>query len=177
MNATTTIRIGAGSVHESITVPVGPLGSKTMFSYQAILGILATMILASLLTACTDDAGADPTVDNAWARPGDSGDNSAAYMDITNDGDADLTLVGVSGDVAGAVEVHESGADDEGMMQMEEIPELVIEAGETVSLEPGGYHIMMMDLEQDLAVGDTFQITLEFEEHDDVELDVTVEEQ
>ncbi len=143
---------------------------------RTILSILATLMLATVLAACADDAAADPVIENVWARPGDTGDNSAAFMDISNDGDADLTLIGASGDIAGAVEVHESSMED-GMMQMEEIPELVIEAGETVSLEPGGYHIMMMNLEQDLEVGDTFQITLEFEDHDDIELDVTVEEQ
>ena len=147
-----------------------------MNTNRTILSILATLMLATVLAACADDAAADPVIENVWARPGDTGDNSAAYMDISNDGDADLTLIGASGDIAGAVEVHESTMED-GMMQMEEIPELVIEAGETVSLEPGGYHIMMMNLEQDLEVGDTFQITLEFEDHDDIELDVTVEEQ
>ena len=147
-----------------------------MNTNRTILSILATLMLATVLAACADDAAADPVIENVWARPGDTGDNSAAYMDISNDGDADLTLIGASGDIAGAVEVHESSMED-GMMQMEEIPELVIEAGETVSLEPGGYHIMMMNLEQDLEVGDTFQITLEFEDHDDIELDVTVEEQ
>ncbi len=147
-----------------------------MNTNRTILSILATLMLATVLAACADDAAADPVIENVWARPGDTGDNSAAYMDISNDGDADLTLIGASGDIAGAVEVHESTMED-GMMQMEEIPELVIEAGETVSLEPGGYHIMMMNLEQDLEVGDTFQITLEFEDHDDIELDVTVEDQ
>lgn len=147
-----------------------------MFKHRTILGILATIMAASFLAACADDV-ADPEVDNVWARPGSMGDNSAAYMDITNAGDADLTLTGASGDIAAAVEVHESSMDDDGMMQMQEIPELVIEAGETVSLEPGGFHIMMMNLEQDLDVGDTFQITLEFDDHDDIELDVIVEEQ
>lgn len=138
------------------------------------LGLIAAMSL--FVAACSDDAVAEPSVDDVWARPGAQGDNSAVYMAITNDDDSAITLTGASSDVAGTVEVHESQMDD-GMMRMEETPELVIEAGETVMLEPGGLHVMMMNLEQDLNVDDTFTITLHFDDLDDIELEATVAEQ
>jgi periplasmic copper chaperone A len=138
--------------------------------------ILALSMLAVVVAACSDDAAAEPEVNDPWARPGTEGDNSAAYMEITNDGDEDIVLTGASSDVANVVEVHESGMED-GMMQMQEIPELVIEPGDTVALEPGGFHVMMMNLQQDLEPDDTFDLTLHFDDLDDIELEVTVAEQ
>lgn len=52
----------------------------------------------------------------------------------------------------------------EGAMTMRELEGgLVLPAGETVSLEPGGYHFMLLDLPDPLETGETFELTLEFE--------------
>lgn len=60
-----------------------------------------------------------------------------------------------------------SGAEDAhdgmGMMGMREVARVPIPAGGTIALEPGGYHLMLLDLATDLAPGDTFEVTLEFE--------------
>ena len=146
------------------------------FATVAILGSLALVI-----AACNDDgdaAGDDDglTIADVWARPGEPGDNSAAYMQIENNGSDDVVIVDASSDVAEMVEVHESQMED-GMMHMEHMHELAIPAGETVSLEPGGYHVMLMHPEQELAPGDTFSVTLHFDELDDIELEVTVQDQ
>jgi periplasmic copper chaperone A len=140
------------------------------------LGLMSIMMLALIMAACSDNGATEPEITDVWARPGAEGDNSATYMSITNVGDDDVVLTGASSDVAGVVEVHESSMDG-GMMHMEEIPELVIEAGETMLLEPGGFHVMMMSLERDLEPDDTFDLTLHFEDLDDIELEVTVAEQ
>jgi periplasmic copper chaperone A len=143
---------------------------------RTVLGFLVIAMLTLVVAACGDNGVTEPEIDDVWARPGAEGDNSAAYMNITNEGDEDLVLTGASSDVANAVEVHESSMED-GMMQMEEIPEVVIEAGETAVLEPGGFHVMMMNLQRDLEPDDTFELTLHFEDLDDIELEVTVNEQ
>ncbi len=142
---------------------------------RTLIGLTMMAVLAVVAVACGDDA-ADPVFDDVWARPGAAGDNAAAYMNITNEGDEDAILTGASSDVARMVEVHESRMED-GTMRMEEIPELVIEPGETVSLEPGGFHVMFMNLERDLDPDDTFMLTLHFDDLDDIELEVTVAEQ
>ncbi len=139
-----------------------------------VVAIVSGLVLA--LAACGNGGAAEPDVVDAWARPGDPGDNSAAYMNISNDSDDDITLIAASSDVARMVEIHESQMED-GTMRMEEVPEIVIESGETVSLEPGGFHVMMMNLEEALEPGDSFSLTLHFDEIDDIELDVPVEEQ
>ena len=66
-----------------------------------------------------------------------------------------------------------SGTEGMGAMTMQEVEAIDLEAGDTVSLEPGGYHIMLLDLVEPLEVGDTFDVTLDFETADD--LVVTVE--
>lgn len=53
--------------------------------------------------------------------------------------------------------------DHGGMMEMQEVESIPVPAGETVNLEPGGYHVMLADLVEDLAVGDTVQLTLGFD--------------
>lgn len=66
-----------------------------------------------------------------------------------------------------------SGMEGMGAMTMQEVESIELRAGETVNLEPGGFHIMLLDLAEPLEVGDTFDVTLDFENADD--LIVTVE--
>ena len=139
----------------------------------------------------TEESASAVTVSNAWARPGTAGGNSAIYMDLTG-GDRDDALVGatISSDVVETVEIHETvmaddagdmddmdgsgdmdGMDDSGdmddhgsgMMTMQPVESIEVPAGETVALEPGGYHVMLIGLVEDLEVGDTVEVTLEFE--------------
>lgn len=140
-----------------------------------LLSLLAGLVVV-FLGACSDDAASEPVIESAWARPGAAGDNSAAYMEIRNDGDEDIALIGASGDVAEVVEVHETQIND-GMMEMGETDEVPIPAGETVALQPGEFHVMMMRLSEDLEPGDTFTLAMQFEGIDDVDVEVTVEEQ
>ena len=62
-----------------------------------------------------------------------------------------------------AVELHES-INDNGVMKMEPHPEgFEIPAGGTLELKPGGKHVMLLGLVKPLAVGDTIELTLNFE--------------
>lgn len=91
------------------------------------------------------------------------GNTSAVYMRLVNAGQETDRLVAARTDVAGVVEIHETRMEGE-VMTMQHLPDgLEIPAGETVELKPGGYHIMLIDLQQDLEVGDKFEIVLEFE--------------
>ncbi len=72
-------------------------------------------------------------------------------------------LLSVSTPVAGLVEIHEmSMAGD--VMKMRALPTgLALPAGQMVELKPGGYHVMLMDLKQQLKAGDTVPVTLVLE--------------
>ena len=94
-------------------------------------------------------------------------------MTIENTGDDDDALLGGSTDRAQTVEVHEMRVqDDIGIMVAHDGP-LVIPAGESVALEPAGLHIMLIDLNDDIRLGDTFDLTLEFEQAGEVTIPVT----
>ena len=114
----------------------------------------------------------DIAVTHAWVRqPAEGQTASAAYGTITNNGDADITLIGGSVPFDATVEIHETLMDDEGTMQMQEREDgFVIAAGATFELEPGGPHVMMLDIDAADFVDDV-EVTLIFD--DGTELTVT----
>ena len=73
----------------------------------------------------------------------------------------DTALVGAASPVAKIVEIHEMKM-DAGVMKMSAIDKLPVPAGKTVELKPGGYHVMLMDLTQQLKEGESVPITLSF---------------
>lgn len=98
----------------------------------------------------------------------------AAYLTITNNGDEDETLLAAKTDVAGAVEIHETKMDGD-VMRMAPLKDgLVIPAGETVALEPGGTHLMLIGLTKSLIAGGTFELTLTFAQAGDVTVTVPI---
>jgi copper(I)-binding protein len=61
-------------------------------------------------------------------------------------------------------------------MGMRKIDSLAIPAGGTVELKPGGYHIMLIDLNRELVAGEKVDITLKFEKAGDVKISAEVRE-
>jgi hypothetical protein len=144
-------------------------------------------VVAVLGTAIAGCGGSEPIqVADAWARTSPSMTSAgAAYLDIVSDEGDRLTGASVDSSVAAAAEIHETTAmesdegdsgsgDMSGAMTMREVEAIDLPAGQTVSLEPGGFHIMLLDLIDPLTPGETIQITLEFETADDVVVDVEV---
>lgn len=126
--------------------------------------MLKAFLIAGLLAATPFSQTYAADVIDGWARASmtQNAKNGAAYMMITNPTDKDDTLVSVSSEVAEHTEVH-SMTFEEGVMRMNEVEALEIPAGETVKLEPGGYHIMLMGLKEPLRVGNKFDIIMTFE--------------
>jgi len=118
-----------------------------------------TLALALLTSACGGGDG-EYTVDDPWVR---SNPNlmGAAYMVITSPVDDELVAAAVDASIAGTVEVHEVAMED-GMMRMREVTGIPLPAGEPVTLEPGGYHVMLLDMPAMLAPGTEVAITLTF---------------
>lgn len=98
--------------------------------------------------------------------------NSAAYLTLQSAGDEDA-LVGAQSDVADATEVHRSFMDGS-VMRMEPAGALVIPAGGSLELAPGGYHIMLIGLKSDLMAGSEISLTLLFEKADPLVLTLPV---
>lgn len=139
---------------------------------RMLMVIFAT---ALLLSACTADEGI--TVHNAWIRPTAQGDNGAVYFVLRNDSTEADELVGASSNVAEAVEIHESSmAAGTDVMQMNQIFSVPLSRASEVVFEPGGYHVMLVNVSRELPVGETVEVTLHFKNHEDVPVNVSVAE-
>ena len=97
-----------------------------------------------------------------------------AFVTITNNGATPDRLVSVSSPAADVGQIHDMSMEGD-VMKMRELPDgVVIPAGETVTLEPAGLHIMFMGLKQPFVEGQTVKVTLTFEEAGSVDLDLPV---
>ncbi|MCK6404968.1 MAG: copper chaperone PCu(A)C [Rhodocyclaceae bacterium] len=122
---------------------------------------LAIAVLA--LSASAANA-ADLEVKTPWVRGTVAGQKATgAFMELASP--AGTVIVGAASPAAGVTEIHEMKMDD-GVMKMRAIPRLDVPAGKPVSLVPGGYHVMLMDLKQPLKKGDIVPITLQVESKD-----------
>jgi len=105
---------------------------------------------------------AQVSVSDAWVRSTVPGQQvTGAFMKLAASSDA--SLVGAASPVAGRVEIHESSMHG-GVMQMREVRHILLSAGKSVELKPGGYHVMLMAMKQQLNAGDSVPITLTFED-------------
>jgi len=98
----------------------------------------------------------------------------AGYLTITNTGAADDTLVSVASPVAGVTQIHQMKMEGDVMKMSEVEGGLVIPAGQSVTLAPGGFHIMFMDLQQPLVEGSMVPVTLTFAVAGAVEVQLAV---
>lgn len=146
------------------------------------VAIVATLALG--LAACSDTADPSPTttstppavtapaeqahdhtladhlaIADTWVKAADSG-MTAAFGIVTNSGDHEVRIVGAHSDATSMIELHEVVGDT--MRPVE--GGFVVPAGETLTLEPGGYHLMFMDVPAPIKAGDELSITLELED-------------
>lgn len=135
--------------------------------------LVSVLTIVVLLSGCAAPATEGVEVRDAWARPAAQGGNGAVYFIIRSS--AADELVGVASDVADAVEMHESLMSGD-VMEMHHLQSVPLKAGEEVVFEPGGLHIMLIGLKQDLKLGDEFQITLQFKNDEDIQLRVPVQD-
>lgn len=96
------------------------------------------------------------------------------FVTISNTGAADDRLISASSPAAGIVQIHEMKMDGD-VMKMAELPEgLVLPAGQSVELKPGGFHIMFMQLKQQFVEGTTVPVTLTFEKAGSINVEFAV---
>ena len=86
----------------------------------------------------------------------------AGYMNITNNGSSKIAIESLASESFEKIEIHQS-IEIDGMMSMQPIPGLAVLPGESIQLEPGGYHLMMMNPLQDLKLVDKIIVTLRFD--------------
>jgi copper(I)-binding protein len=131
---------------------------------KALFAVLGLFLAAAALSHAVKAEPRSIAVENAWTRATPKGAQVAAgYLTIKNDGAEPDRLVSASAGFAGKVEMHQSSMVD-GMMKMRPAAEgIEIPPGSTVTLGPGGYHLMFMELAGPLNAGDTVAGELVFE--------------
>jgi len=128
------------------------------------LGAIALVHSAGWSLSQSRPDGASVAITGAWTRATVSAMSvGGGYMTITNRGSAPDRLVSLSTPAAERVEVHRTTIED-GTARMRQLTEgLVIPAGGTVELAPGGLHLMLVGLKQPLQPGQSIPLTLTFE--------------
>lgn len=135
---------------------------------KTIRAALALTVTAIVATACgeapeqTDPAAPEApegiAVTNArMMLPAVSGNPGAVYFDVANSGDSNRMIRAVDVQGAGSAMMHVT--DDEGMR---ETLQIMVEPGQTVKFEPGGTHVMAMDLADTVVAGGQAEVTVTF---------------
>jgi hypothetical protein len=122
--------------------------------FKSLVAAAAALIGFSLPLA----AQAQTTVKDPWVRGTVAGQKATGMFGQVSS-TAGGKLVSAASPVAGVVEIHEMAMDGT-TMKMRAIPALDLPAGKAVDLKPGGYHVMLMDLKQQLKAGETVPVTL-----------------
>ncbi len=128
----------------------------------------------SEVAECDCPAGLE-LVSEPWVRlmpPGMT--TTAAYLSVRNSTDEDLRIIAAETPVARRTELHSHFQDASGIMRMREVAEITVPSLGTVDLEPGGLHLMLIDLFEPLESGQLVPITLYVEEHGDLKLQAQV---
>jgi copper(I)-binding protein len=134
---------------------------------------LLTAALTSGAVIAVAHAG-DIVLDNAFARatPG-SATVGAAFLTVTNAGTSNDRLIAAASPVAGRTELHTHIKDGE-IMRMRPVEAIDVPAGGSVRLEPGGFHVMLLELKAPLRQGEAFPLTLTFAEAGSLTVSVPV---
>ena len=117
----------------------------------------------------------DLLVQNALTRSStDIGGSAEIYFTLTNTSGKTIDLIGVRTDLASTEALHKTNAGSNGVSRMSAVPELRVAPGATVILEPGGWHVTLIDLEKSLVEGDTRSLRLKFYDGGDVTVKVLI---
>ena len=138
--------------------------------------IVSVVIALSFVLAACSSGESSVSVEDAWGRTSPAAaTNAAFYMGLEGGSEAD-TLVSASSEACGVTELHISVMTD-GVMSMQHLPDgIAVPAGETVMLEPGSFHVMCIDRQQEFVAGESIPLTLEFSGAGTVKVDAEIRE-
>ena len=132
------------------------------------------ILLAPAAFACETVTVGGMSLRNAWSKATIGASRPASfYVEIANNGASDDALIAIMTPAADKPMLHQTVIQD-GLATMPHVEAVDVPAGETVSLSPGGYHGMLMELTTALSEGQTFPVTLTFEQAGAIEIDTQV---
>jgi copper(I)-binding protein len=143
--------------------------------FRSLMLSLTVALSAAFGASAHNVTKGDLVISAPWSRATPAGAAVAGgYLVITNKGLSAERLVSFTTDLADQPEVHEM-TNEGGVMKMRPLAKgLVIPAGGTVKLEPGGYHLMLLKLKKSLTAGQRYKATLLFEKAGLVEVEFEV---
>jgi copper(I)-binding protein len=116
----------------------------------------------------------DIIVQEIWSPPSISAMMGVAYGVIENKGTTDDALMAISAEeIAESPEIHNHEMQD-GVFRMRKLEQLIIPAGKTVTLAPGGLHMMLIGLKKPLLDHSEYSMILHFKHHQDITIKVAV---
>jgi copper(I)-binding protein len=135
---------------------------------------LATAFMLVTSAAAHDYTLGDIHIMKPWSRPLPAVSvNGAAYMTLTNTGNAPDRLVSVTTPAASKAELHNHIMEG-GLMKMRPAGAVEIAPGHPTMLQPGGLHVMLMGLTEPLVAGNAFPLTLNFERAGSIDVKVMI---
>ena len=141
---------------------------------RAICRIGAMLATVGALCAAGESPADAIDVRAAWTPPSASkGSDTPLFMTIVSRAETPDNLVRARCDVADFTEKHTVDR-GEGGLAMREVRAIPIPPGQTVTLAPGGYHVMLLHIKQPLAVGDTFACSITFQKAGEKRVEVKV---
>jgi copper(I)-binding protein len=148
---------------------------RLLFGAICILGAFLFNVVANSNKNTNKEKQEPLQVVSATARPSLEGSyNSAAYLTIHNNTDSDITLIDAKApSVANNVELH-TIATDNGVKKMVKVNNLVIPQQGNLVMQPGGIHIMLMNLKDKLNSGERFNMTIKSKEYGYMKVSVCV---
>ncbi len=135
---------------------------------------LVALLAAALPVFAADYQSGDLMIHEPWSRElPPNAPAGAAYFEVHNTGDSSDRLVSASTPRAAHSELH-THVERDGLLRMEEVPAVEVQADQRIAFRPGGLHVMLFDLQQPLKAGERFPLTLEFERAGSLTVEVEV---
>ena len=133
--------------------------------YQLTVRFILLFLFTSLFFS--SNLNAEITIEDYWARVTPSGSGSV-YMEIINSSNEDDRLLSASSDQAGIVMIHRSIRDGDISKMIHVHDGVFVPKKKSVKLKPGDYHLMLMNVNEDLSLGDKITVTLNFEKNNSI---------
>jgi periplasmic copper chaperone A len=139
------------------------------------LSLMAVLLAAAPAAFAQTGVTSKIKVEQPWARATPAGATTGAvYMTLANETHTADRLTAASSDVAGTAQIHQMSVVN-GVMKMRQLVNgLAIPAGGSVTLKPGGYHVMLIGLKKQLMAGQTLPLTLTFADGGKISITVPI---
>lgn len=143
-----------------------------------LLAFVMTIAMVLVFAACGGNSASSApeiSVMEPWSRPSPMmAGNGAVYMMLMNKGGQADKLVSVTSDVAETIELHETKMEGDVMKMAPVQGGIEVPAGGSTELKPGGLHVMLINLQEELTPGNKIALTLNFESSDPIKIEAEI---